>query len=172
VPALQTVDGKRFRLLANVETLGRDPANSIILTDDPKVSRAHAEIRVRDAQRILIDLESRNGTRVNNRRVSSHPLRDGDRIRLGDTTLIFAADSDEDLTEAGTDASDTDPQLSERERQVLTLVAAGLTDQVIADTLLIAVSTVRSHLDRIRGKTGLRRRSELTRLAVRLGLVD
>jgi DNA-binding CsgD family transcriptional regulator len=101
-----------------------------------------------------------------------HPLRDGDRIRLGDTLLIFRSDSDEDLTEAGTEASDAKPELSQRERQILALVAVGLTDQAIADSLLIAVSTVRSHLDRIRGKTGLRRRSELTRLAVSLGLVD
>ena len=172
MPSLQTADGKRFRLLANVESLGRDPANSIALKDDPKISRAHAEIRLRDTQRVLVDLDSRNGTRVNDRRVSLHPLRDGDRIRLGDTLLIFRSDSDEDLTEAGTEASDAKPELSQRERQILALVAVGLTDQAIADSLLIAVSTVRSHLDRIRGKTGLRRRSELTRLAVSLGLVD
>ncbi len=59
-------------------------------------------------------------------------------------------------------------QLSAREREVVSLVAAGLTDQAIADTLFISIRTVRSHLDRIRDKTGCRRRSELTRLALDL----
>ena len=86
--------------------------------------------------------------------------------------LIFSAESDEALTEAGTEANELKPELSERERQILALVAAGFTDQAIANTLLIAVSTVRSHLDRIKDKTGLRRRSELTRLALGLGLID
>ncbi|HMA46191.1 MAG TPA: response regulator, partial [Frankiaceae bacterium] len=56
--------------------------------------------------------------------------------------------------------------LTEREREILALVADGETDQTIAAALHITVSTVRSHLDRIRDKTGRRRRADLTRLAV------
>jgi DNA-binding CsgD family transcriptional regulator len=62
-------------------------------------------------------------------------------------------------------------QLSARERELLALVAQGHTDAQIADHLYISVSTVRSHLDRIRDKTGYRRRTELTRLALSAGLV-
>jgi DNA-binding CsgD family transcriptional regulator len=51
------------------------------------------------------------------------------------------------------------------------LVAEGNTDREIAEHLFISVSTVRSHLDRIGDKTGLRRRSELTRMAMELGIV-
>ena len=61
--------------------------------------------------------------------------------------------------------------LTKRERDVLSLVAAGETDQDIADQLMIAKTTVHSHLDRIRDKTGARRRAELTNLAHRLGIV-
>ncbi|HZC72435.1 MAG TPA: response regulator transcription factor [Jatrophihabitans sp.] len=61
--------------------------------------------------------------------------------------------------------------LSSRERQVLSLLAAGERDQDIADALSISVRTVRSHLDRIRDKTGRRRRPELTRLAIEEGVV-
>lgn len=61
--------------------------------------------------------------------------------------------------------------LTDREREVLALVAAGETDRDIADTLGISVSTVRSHLDRIRVKTGRRRRADLTRLAFEEGLL-
>ena len=60
--------------------------------------------------------------------------------------------------------------LSARERQVLALLAAGERDQDIADTLMISVRTVRSHLDRIREKTGRRRRPDLTRLAIQQGI--
>jgi len=55
--------------------------------------------------------------------------------------------------------------LSGREREILSLLADGETDADIADRLFISVSTVRSHLDRIRDKTGHRRRAELARLA-------
>ena len=62
-------------------------------------------------------------------------------------------------------------QLSAREREMVTLVAQGLTDAQIAVQLYISVRTVRSHLDRIRDKTGCRRRTDLTRLALTAGLV-
>ncbi len=58
------------------------------------------------------------------------------------------------------------PDLSDREREVLAHVARGLTDHAIAGALCISVSTVRSHLDRIRDKTGKRRRADLTRFAI------
>jgi DNA-binding NarL/FixJ family response regulator len=61
--------------------------------------------------------------------------------------------------------------LSARERELVTLVAQGLTNVQIAAKLYISVRTVGSHLDRIRDKTGCRRRSDLTRLALRAGLV-
>ena len=61
--------------------------------------------------------------------------------------------------------------LSARERQLVTLVAQGQTDAQIAAQLYISVRTVRTHLDRIRDKTGCRRRADLTRLALSAGLV-
>lgn len=64
------------------------------------------------------------------------------------------------------------PALSDRERQVLALLADGERDQDIATALSISVRTVRSHLDRIREKTGRRRRPELTRLAIEKGIVN
>ena len=62
-------------------------------------------------------------------------------------------------------------QLSAREQELVTLVAQGRTDAQIASKLYISTSTVRSHLDRIRDKTGCRRRADLTRLALGAGLV-
>ena len=62
-------------------------------------------------------------------------------------------------------------QLSARERELVTLVAQGRTNAQIAGQLYISVRTVGSHLDRIRDKTGCRRRADLTRLALATGLV-
>ena len=56
-------------------------------------------------------------------------------------------------------------------QQALTLVARGRTDAQIAAQLVISIRTVRSHLDRIRDKTGYRRRADLTRLALKEKLV-
>jgi non-specific serine/threonine protein kinase len=61
--------------------------------------------------------------------------------------------------------------LSARERELVTLVAQGATNAHIAALLHISVRTVSSHLDRIRDKTGARRRADLTRLALTAGLV-
>ena len=62
-------------------------------------------------------------------------------------------------------------QLSARERELVTLVAQGRTDAQIAAELYVSIRTVRSHLDRIRDKTGCRRRADLTRLALSAGLL-
>jgi predicted ATPase/DNA-binding CsgD family transcriptional regulator len=62
-------------------------------------------------------------------------------------------------------------ELTERERELVTLVAQGRTNAEIAAQLFISIRTVSSHLDRIRDKTGYRRRADLTRLALSQGLV-
>jgi predicted ATPase/DNA-binding CsgD family transcriptional regulator len=61
--------------------------------------------------------------------------------------------------------------LSSRERELVILVAQGHTNAQIAERLHISVRTVASHLDRIRDKTGHRRRADLTRLALEESLV-
>jgi DNA-binding CsgD family transcriptional regulator len=61
-------------------------------------------------------------------------------------------------------------QLSEREREIVALLAGGATDAQIAGRLFLSVNTVRSHLDRIRDKTGARRRPDLVRYAIQAGI--
>jgi DNA-binding CsgD family transcriptional regulator len=79
--------------------------------------------------------------------------------------------SDDTPQSASSPATPGRPLLSGRERELVTLVAQGRTDAQIAGQLYISVRTVRSHLDRIRDKTGCRRRADLTRLALQVGLV-
>jgi predicted ATPase/DNA-binding CsgD family transcriptional regulator len=81
------------------------------------------------------------------------------------TTILTetASPQDREMSGAGT--------LSARERELVSLVAQGSTNAQVAAKLQISVHTVRSHLDRIRDKTGCRRRADLTRLALRQGLI-
>jgi predicted ATPase/DNA-binding CsgD family transcriptional regulator len=58
------------------------------------------------------------------------------------------------------------PALTTREREILHLVAAGLTNQQIAERLVISPSTVSSHLRSIYDKLGLHSRSAATRFAL------
>ncbi len=73
--------------------------------------------------------------------------------------------------QAETAAAPGEGRLSVRELELVTLVAQGCTDAQIAAQLYISIRTVHSHLDRIRDKTGCRRRADLTRLALSTGLV-
>ena len=97
-------------------------------------------------------------------------------LALGSVTVTITATLDAaDMTiddPSGRDSHRLLTALSARERDVLALVAAGHTDAQVGEELYISVKTVHSHLDRIRNKTGIRRRAELTRLAMRLGLTS
>jgi DNA-binding CsgD family transcriptional regulator len=85
--------------------------------------------------------------------------------------LLLAADPQPEPSPPATDRADGLARLSPRERELVTLVAQGRTDAQIAAQLYITVRTVGSHLDRVRDKTGCRRRADLTRLALSAGLV-
>ena len=63
------------------------------------------------------------------------------------------------------------PKLTERESEVLRLVALGHTNQEIAETLYLSVKTVESYKGRLMEKLGLRGRAALVRYAVEAGLL-
>jgi hypothetical protein len=71
-------------------TIGRSADNGIVLRDG-RASRHHARIDVRRGSLVLSDLGSTNGSFVNDRRVESIALGEGDRIRVGTTTLLIEA---------------------------------------------------------------------------------
>lgn len=62
--------------------------------------------------------------------------------------------------------------LSQREREVLRLVALGYTNQQIAHTLFLSVKTVETYRARLMEKLNLKSRSALVRYALRKGLLD
>ena len=65
-----------------------------------------------------------------------------------------------------------DDVLSQREKEVLLLIAKGHTNRQIAAALVISEHTARNHVTHILDKLGLSRRSEAAAFAARLGLLD
>jgi two-component system response regulator DesR len=64
------------------------------------------------------------------------------------------------------------PLLSDREREVLSLIAAGCTNREIAEQLFLSPHTVKEHTSSVYRKLGARNRAEAVQLAQRMGLLD
>lgn len=62
-------------------------------------------------------------------------------------------------------------ELSEREHEVVSLVAQGYTNKEVAETLFISVKTVETHKRRIMSRLGFSRRAQLVRYAMEHGLM-
>ena len=62
--------------------------------------------------------------------------------------------------------------LTPREREVLTLIAEGLSNAEIADQLVISVKTVDRHRENIMRKLNLHSRIDLVKYALKIGLID
>jgi Indoleamine 2,3-dioxygenase/FHA domain len=79
------------RVCALPATLGRDGSSAAVVLDDPDVSRRHARLEIIDKDLVLTDLDSTNGTYVNDARVTRQVLVPGDRMRIGryDLTWTF-----------------------------------------------------------------------------------
>jgi len=83
-----TIAGRPHVVTEPVVVLGRS-RDAGIRVPDANVSRRHAELRQEGPTYSIIDLGSTNGTIVNGKRVDRARLRDGDRIVLGSTEILF-----------------------------------------------------------------------------------
>lgn len=110
-------EGKQFEMTEPVLSVGRDATNRIRL-HDTEVSRRHAEFRLVNGTYVLVDIGSANGSFVNNQKVKQAPLHAGDRVVIGQTTLVFstgrgeAARADSDLAERISMISKADVEMS------------------------------------------------------------
>ena len=85
--------GKRHVLSDEPLSVGRGSENSIVLEND-SVSRRHARIEKRGRQWHVVDLDSTNGTFVNDEPITDYRLQRGDQVKVGDTILKFLSGSD------------------------------------------------------------------------------
>lgn len=91
-----------FSLADRHLTIGRQVGNDVVLHEDMRVSRHHAEIEERDGEWFLRDLRSRNGTFLNGERASEALLRSGDEIKIGSAVFRFEVERDPMETMTGT----------------------------------------------------------------------
>ena len=89
---LRVIDGAdRGRIYDELDppiTIGREEGNTIQLNDE-RVSRFHLKIQEDNERLVLTDLESTNGTKVNNEDIQLRILRYGDIVSLGRSVLLF-----------------------------------------------------------------------------------
>jgi len=82
--------GRRVALEAQPVSIGRLDTCGVVL-NDPTVSRTHAEVRPEGDGFEVVDLGSRNGTRVNGYGITRQRLADGDNLLIGAVPLRFEA---------------------------------------------------------------------------------
>ncbi len=76
--------------LASKETrIGRVAPMVDLVVNDGRASRLHAVVRKLQSGYTIVDLNSANGTFVNEKRIREHLLREGDVVRIGETTFRF-----------------------------------------------------------------------------------
>jgi hypothetical protein len=80
--------GEQFVLRKSLTSLGRHPDSDIIL-DDITVSRRHVEIEHVDGRYLIRDAGSLNGTYLNQERVDTAELHQGDELQVGKYRFVF-----------------------------------------------------------------------------------
>ena len=80
---LQNLTLKEYALANGAKlAIGRHPGSEIVL-DDMAVSRHHATLEVQGQKLLVFDHRSKNGIRVNGKKVESAQLKHGDIVRIG-----------------------------------------------------------------------------------------
>jgi len=123
--------GRRLTLTAKTYTLGRKRDLDLPL-DDGMCSGEHAALRFTDGKWTIVDLDSSNGTWLNETKISSSVLSTGDLVQLGGTGFIFHGDG-----VAGKKSADTPPP-----------------PPLASFDELALVEKMRDHADRIRREVG------------------
>lgn len=78
--------GKKLALDRELDA-GREPTNGIDLSSDLKASRRHAHLSPRGTSVLVTDMNSTNGTFINEQRISNQEAKPGDIIRIGSTSF-------------------------------------------------------------------------------------
>ncbi|MBI3267425.1 MAG: FHA domain-containing protein [Planctomycetes bacterium] len=89
---------REMDLTEDVTVFGRGEENSVVL-DDKQCSRKHCHIEKCEGKYKLVDLESRNGTKVNGSFVNQRVLQNEDMVEVGTAKVTFLSEAGED-TEA------------------------------------------------------------------------
>ncbi|HEV2834863.1 MAG TPA: trypsin-like peptidase domain-containing protein, partial [Pyrinomonadaceae bacterium] len=84
------LSGQKFQVRADGDYIGRDGGSAQIVLPDPRISKRHLWIGVRNGRVVIEDQTSRNGTFVNDpksARITETPLKAGDTVILGESDV-------------------------------------------------------------------------------------
>lgn len=152
-------------------TIGRSPENDISLALDT-ISRKHARLSVGEQGVIVTDLNSRNGTFVNRKRIHCAAVFPGELIQLGSVLLLLSHDPSglegQDPEEVTRDArslsginANTPLPLTPAQTVVFNLLIQGYLHKEIADELDRSVDTINNHVKKIFEAYGVHSKVEL-----------
>jgi pSer/pThr/pTyr-binding forkhead associated (FHA) protein len=125
-------------------SIGRSPGNDVVI-DNLAVSGHHARLSIDEDHYVLEDMNSLNGTFLNNQRIRRSTLKDGDEIVIGKHTLVYREEGgipSRDLVEAAQPAQqrsmDSTMILDTKQRREFlakaTSVSVGSTGEIIGST--------------------------------------
>ena len=98
-------------------TIGRIQDNDIVLEGNDTVSRHHAKIVLEDEKLVLLDLESKNGTKVNGEKISRQELKSHDKLEVGGVGLAFEVIPEQVNSSEGAGATIVGEEISEQDEK-------------------------------------------------------
>ena len=148
--------------------LGRSSKCDLVVRNDT-VSRRHVEIVVSQGKVTVRDLDSRNGTFIDDMRVQTATVQEGQYVRFGKVSFLLTNAEKEVNSEEATAQGDSsiarlDPPhayLSRAQRRVLSELREGLGEKQIARRLNLSQTTVHNHVQAIYRIFNVHSRSEL-----------
>ncbi len=162
------------RLKLGYVVVGRSSQADICLPDS-SVSRRHAKFLIAKSGVTVHDLDSRNGTFVDERRVEIATVEPGQQVRFGAVNVLLSFDGDgrgdldseietvdpRHIRAAKQELTPVPDRLSPAQRRVLVLLLKGLLEKQVADRLGISPHTVHNHAREIYRAYQVHSRSEL-----------
>jgi hypothetical protein len=170
-------------------TLGRRAETDLSIPWDSEISGLHAELHHLGGEWTIVDDGlSTNGTYVDGKRISGRQrLRDGNRIRVGRTVLVYRAAQETGVGQTVAAGARPALQLTDTQRRVLIALCrpyrdgdfgAPATNQDIAEEIFLSVDAVKMHLRTLFGKFELgelpqnQKRAKLAESALQFGAIS
>jgi DNA-binding CsgD family transcriptional regulator len=174
-----SLQAPRFPVATGVFVVGRSSGCDLVVPH-VSVSRRHAELQVLGDCVTVVDLDSRNGTFVDDARIKSSSLAVGQKVTFGGVPfLLMSEDRDAECCDSSIETADhrdklrivlpetVASKLSWAERRVLLHLVDGLTEKETAERLRISPHTVHNHVREIYGTLDVHSRAELMALILK-----
>jgi len=152
----------QFCVRETAAVVGRFPGCDCVLVD-ASVSRRHAEIRAVDEGVEIVDLRSRNGSFIGNKRIQVGIATADEIVRFGDVefTVSMRKPSSEEVTDEPRHPRVSGNDLSKAQRRVFELLLEGHAEKTIARKLGLSQHTVHNHTRAIYTRFGVHSRAQM-----------